>query len=61
MQDKFLFNDKGIVKKDGIKRANLERAVADMLYYDPYYHFDAPNLINWKKVKEIQKIIGFKS
>ncbi len=61
MQDKFLFNDRGIIKKDGIGQATIERAVADMLYYNPHYHFDAPNLINWKKVKEIQKIIGFKA
>ena len=59
MKDKFLFNDTGIIEKDGIKQASLERAIADLLYYRPTYHFDAPHLIDRQKVKEIQKAIGF--
>lgn len=60
LKDRFLFNETGIEKKNGIKQASLERAVADMLYFNPSYYFDVPNLINWKKVKEIRKIIGYK-
>lgn len=59
MKDEFLFNEAGIIEKDGLKQATLERAVADLLYYAPHYHFDAPNLINWEKVKDLQKTIGF--
>jgi len=59
MKDKFLFNETGIVEKDGLKQAMLERAVADMLYYDSRYHFDAPNLIDWQKVKKIRRAIGY--
>ena len=59
MKNEFLFNPLGVIEKDGIKQATLERAVADLLYYRPSYHFDAPNLVNWHRVKEIQKIIGF--
>ena len=61
MKNESLFNETGIITRDDIKEASIERAVADMLYYDPNYHFDAPNLINWSKVKKIQKEVGFKS
>ena len=61
MKDEFLFNEAGIVEKDGVKQAIIERAVADLLYYNPNYHLDAPSLINWEKVENIQKVIGFKS
>ncbi|MDO8524330.1 MAG: type IV toxin-antitoxin system AbiEi family antitoxin domain-containing protein [bacterium] len=59
LADRFLFNKTGIIGKDGINCATLERAVADMLYFSPNYHFDAPDLINWEKVKQIQKQIGY--
>jgi len=59
LSDQFLFNKTGIIMKDGISCATLERAVADMLYFSPDYHFDAPNLINWQKVKQMQKQIGY--
>jgi len=60
MKDIFLFNEAGIIEKNGIKQATLERAVADMLYFNPRYHFDASNLVDWEKVKELQKTIGYK-
>ncbi len=60
LKDLFLFNQTGIIDEDGINRASLERAVADILYFNPNYHFDAPNLIDWSKVKEIQKAVGYK-
>jgi len=60
MKDVFLFNETGIIEKDGIKQATIERAVADILYFSPKYHFDVPKLIDWDKIKEIQKIIGYK-
>jgi len=55
MKDRFLFNELGIVEKNGIKQATVERAVADMIYFSPHFHFDAPSLIDWEKVKSIQK------
>lgn len=60
MKDEFLFNETGIKEINGIKRASLERAVADMLYFSPKYHFDLPNLINWSEVRRIQEIVGYK-
>ena len=59
LKDKFLFNKTGIVEKNGISQASPERAVADLLYFSPNYHFDALNLIDWQKVKSIQKEIGY--
>ena len=53
MRDENLYNKIGIIKKNDINIATPERAVADILYYNPQKTFDAPNLINWKKVKKI--------
>ena len=39
----------------GVLIADVERAIADMLYFQPNYHFDANNLINWELVKNYQK------
>ncbi len=60
LKDDYLYNDSGIIERDGIRIATLERAIADLLYFNPKYHFDAHNLINWLKVKKLQKIIGYK-
>ncbi len=59
MKDSYLYNKTGVVHKDGVRVATVERAVADMLYFNPNYHFDGKDFINWKKVKEIQKNIGY--
>lgn len=53
----YLFIPEGLSVKDGIWKANTERAIADMLYFSPKYHFDRP--IDWKKVKTIQQKIGY--
>jgi len=53
-----LNNTVGIVQNDkGVFMATIERAIADMLYFQPNYHFDADNLINWSLVKNYQKQI----
>jgi len=59
LADKFLYNDIGIVEKDGMKIATVERAAADLLYFNPKAYFDNKNLINWRLVKKIQKQIGY--
>lgn len=51
LADKYLHNSEGV--------GTPERAVADMLYFRPSYHFDGENIIDWKKVKFIQKIVGY--
>lgn len=59
MKDVYLKNSAGIIFKNNIRKATLERAVADLLYFNPHYYFDNPKAINWKKVKDLQKIIGY--
>ena len=59
LNENYLYNDCEIIKKDGIMIATLERAVADLLYFNPKAHLDGANFINWKKVNEIQKKIGY--
>jgi predicted transcriptional regulator of viral defense system len=63
LQDKFLHNQVGVDIKDGVAYASLERAIADMLYFNPLKHLDSvsSNSIDWKKVKEISQIIGYKT
>jgi predicted transcriptional regulator of viral defense system len=57
LKDNFLYNDTGIDKTGKYNIAGLERAVADILYFNPNYHFDNPKAINWTEVKKIQKIV----
>ena len=59
MKDEFLYNPEGIIEEDGGFRASTERAVADMIYFDHKYHFDVPQVVNWYRVKEIQKEVGY--
>ena len=59
LSDKFLFNSAGVRNRNGINMATPERAVADMLYFNSKAHFDAPNWINWREVKKIQKELGY--
>ncbi len=60
MKDEFLHHDLGIVQKSGHQEATVERAVADLLYFNPRYHFDNRKLVNWEKVEHIQKEVGFR-
>lgn len=57
LSDKYLFNPIGIIEKNGVKEASLERAVADLLYFNPKTSFDAP--LDWDKIKKLQKNIGY--
>lgn len=57
LADQYLFQSVGITESDGVRWASPERAVADLLYYNPLKYFDAP--INWKAVKRIQKNVGY--
>lgn len=59
LAEKYLYRDIGIQSKNNIRIASTERAVADLLYFNPHAHFDAQNLIDWKKVKEIQTELGY--
>ncbi len=57
LKDEYLFNDAGVKNANGLRIATAERAVADLLYFNPRAFFDAREMIDWKKVKEIQKYV----
>lgn len=59
LRSAFLFNSLGIKEVKGVFTSSLERAVSDMLYFNPKYHFDNPKLIHWDQVKKLQKDIGY--
>lgn len=59
LKAEYLHNPTGILEqKDGFI-ATLERAVADMLYFNPHYHFDIREAIDFEKVHTLQKEIGY--
>jgi predicted transcriptional regulator of viral defense system len=60
LDDKFLFQKKDIGIKNRVNIATVERAVADLLYFQPNFHFDNPKQINWSRVKKLQKEMGYK-
>ena len=57
LQERFLFNPAGITEENSVKIATPERAIADMLYFNPRANFDRP--VDWEKVKRIQQAIGY--
>jgi hypothetical protein len=59
LKDEYLHNPAGITYQKGVFLAIPERAAADMLYFNPKYHFDAPGSLDMDKVKSIQKEIGY--
>ncbi len=59
LRDEFLLNTKGVKEVGGHFEASLERAIADMLYYNPKYHFDNRRNIDFGKVELIQKEVGY--
>lgn len=59
LKDDYLFNPTGVTNQNGVYVATVERAVADMLYFSPRYHFDIPESFDFDKVKTIQKEIGY--
>jgi len=61
LKDEYLHNTTGIKKIDHHFEADLERSVADMIYYNSKYHFDRPQKINFDKVKKYQQEIGYAS
>ncbi len=61
LNDRYLFNSDGVEKQGAIQFATVERAAADLLYFNPKTYFDSPELINWNRVNEIQKCLGYKS
>jgi len=61
LKNEFLNNTLGVKKVGNHFEATKERAVADMLYYNPKYHFDNQNAFDSKRVVQLQKEIGYVS
>ena len=61
LKDAYLYNPVGINRQNKGHVASPERAVADLLYYNPRYHFDIPQLVDFDLVRSIQKEIGYVS
>lgn len=59
LKDKYLLNPAGITNQNGVFVADTERAAADLTYFDKNYHFDAPDNIDWQKINEIRKEVGY--
>lgn len=60
LNDQFLYNPIGIITNDnGVKVATVERAIADMLYFNKQFYFDASVQINWRHIKQLQKSLGY--
>lgn len=59
IKDDFLLNPSGITNQNGVFVASTERAAADLLYLNPNYHFDNPDNIDWEKMDNIKKEVGY--
>ena len=57
LKDEYLYNDTGVNKTGKVNEASLERAVADILYFNPRYHFDNQKAINLDELKKIQHAV----
>lgn len=57
LKDDFLYNDTGVIKTGSYNIASLERAVADILYFNPRYHFDNLKAIDQIELKKIQRAV----
>jgi hypothetical protein len=59
LKDIYLHNPSGISEQSGDFVATVERAVADLLYFNPRYHFDVREAIDFEAVRAVQKEIGY--
>jgi predicted ATP-dependent Lon-type protease len=59
LKDEYLNNPVGVQNRGGMFIASPERAAADLLYFNPKYHFDMPESIDFKEVRSIQKAMGY--
>lgn len=59
MKPEFLYQTIGIERQGAMLVASQERAVADLFYFNRHYHLDGKDLIDWQKVKNLEKTIGY--
>lgn len=59
LKKEYLFHPAGVEEQNGVFAATVERAAADMLYFNPKYHFDVPDLLDQNKLQTIKNEIGY--
>lgn len=59
LKAEFLHHPAGIQYQDDLLIASPERAVADMLYFNPKYHFDLLSQLELDTIMAIQKEVGY--
>lgn len=57
LADQFLFQPIGVVVENGVRQTTVERALADLLYFNPYAQLDAS--VPWGSILRMQKEIGY--
>lgn len=61
MKPELLYNEYGIeLSEKGYKVATPERAVIDMIYYSPDFHFDNMNRVNIQQINNIKQKLNIK-
>lgn len=60
LNNRYLYNDCGIESAGNYRKASIERSVADLLYFNPRFHIDNREGINWKKVATIRNEVGYR-
>src|SRR3989338_1703681 len=60
LSDAYVFNEAGIAREGNVLVASPARAIADMLYFNPRYHFDASAHIDWNAVSRLQADVGYR-
>lgn len=59
LKNEYLFHPAGVEEQNGVFTATVERAAADILYFNPKYHFDVPDLLDQNKLQTIKNEIGY--
>lgn len=59
LADQYLFNQAGVKEANGVKMADINRAVADLLYFNSRAYFDNEKPISWRQVRKTQAEIGY--
>lgn len=55
IKDEILLNTLGVITKDGVSRATIERTICDKLYLDGEEYFDNLRSIDWKMMTRLNK------
>lgn len=59
LSDLYLYNETGILREGSVRIASPVRAIADILYFNPHYYFDASAQIDWDAVNRLQAEVGY--